>query len=552
MSTEQQAAGAQTTTTELSLLDEILAETKLSPSDEGYDVAKKGVQAFIAQLLAPNAATGKIDKSVVDGMIAELDRKLSRQLDEILHAPDFQKLESAWKGLKFVVDRTNFGENIKVGFLNVSKDDMLADFEDAPDVTKGGLYKTCYTAEYGTFGGEPLGAVFANYTFNAGAQDMSLLQNLAAVSAMAHAPFFAAAAPEFFGEKTMTDLPNLKDLRSIFEGPQYAKWNAFRETEDSRYIGLLMPRFMLRLPYGEAVPTKSFNYEENVIGSHDKYLWGNASYAMATRVADSFAKFHWCPNIIGPQAGGTVENLPLHTFQQGGETQVKCPTEVLLSERREFELSEEGFIALCYRKDSDNAAFFSANSAQKPKTFGNSPEGKEAELNYRLGTQLPYIFVACRIAHYLKVMQREQIGSFKDRAELSRELNSWIKQYVADQDTLTPEIRGQRPLRQASIDVTEVPGQAGFYKVDMKVRPHFKYMGAAFTLSLVGKMDKKLPGNDQGKRTHYGHQDSIVVSRRGRPQRDEHVRRAHGQDRSSRLRLRPRPGLAQRHRPGPA
>jgi type VI secretion system protein ImpC len=490
---ENQAATAEagTTTTEGGLLEEILGATQMKPSDDGYDVARKGVHAFVAELLAPTHKGAKIDKSIVDAMIVEIDKKLSKQLDAILHQPAYQKLESAWRGLKFVVDRTNFRENIKVDLLNVSKDDLIADFEDAPEVTKSGLYKTAYTAEYGTFGGKPYGAMFSNYEFGPGAQDMELLRNCASVAAMSHAPFFAAAGAQFFGQKDMLNLPNLKDLGSLFEGPQYTKWNSFRDTEDARYVGLLMPRFLLRLPYGEStVPVKRFNYSEDCVDSHDEYLWGNASYAMATRLADSFAKYRWCPNIIGPQAGGTVENLPLHQYQAMGETQTKTPTEVMLSERREFELSEQGFIALTFRKDSDNAAFFSANSAQRPKTFGQSAEGKTAELNYRLGTQLPYIFVACRIAHYLKVIQREQIGTNKEAAELESELNTWISQYVVDQEGVSSYLRGVRPLRQAQITVSEVPGNAGFYKVDMKVRPHFKYMGASFTLSLVGKLDK--------------------------------------------------------------
>jgi type VI secretion system protein ImpC len=490
---ETQAAGgaAATETSEGSLLDEILGATAMKPSDDGYDVAKKGVHAFIAELLAPAHQGAKIDKSVVDAMIVEIDKKMSKQLDQILHQPAFQKLESAWRGLKFVVDRTNFRENIKVELLNVSKDDLIADFEDAPEVTKSGLYKLAYTAEYGTFGGKPYGAMFSNYEFGPGAQDMELLRNCASVAAMAHAPFFAAAGSSFFGAKDMLALPNLKDLASHFEGPQYTKWNSFRDTEDARYVGLLMPRFLLRLPYGEnTIPVKRFNYAEDTVDKHDEYLWGNASYAMATRLADSFAKYRWCPNIIGPQAGGTVDNLPLHQYQAMGETQTKTPTEIMISERREFELSEQGFIALTFRKDSDNAAFFSANSCQRPKTFGQSAEGKAAELNYRLGTQLPYIFVACRIAHYLKVIQREQIGTNKEAAELQNELQTWISQYVVDQDGVSAYLRGIRPLRQAQISVSEVPGQAGFYKVDMKVRPHFKYMGAAFTLSLVGKLDK--------------------------------------------------------------
>jgi type VI secretion system protein ImpC len=321
---------------------------------------------------------------------------------------------------------------------------------------------------------------------------MVLLQKAAAVGAMAHAPFFAAAAPQFFGMKDLLGLPNLKDLQSHFEAPQYTKWMALRETEDARYLGLTLPRFLLRLPYGSTtVPTKSFNFEESVNDSHQSYLWGNATYALSTRIAESFAKFRWCPNIIGPQAGGTVDNLPVHVYQAQGADQIKIPTEVLVSERREFELSEQGFIALTYRKDSDNAAFFSANSIQKPKKFGQSPEGKEAELNYKLGTQLPYLFVANRIAHYLKVIQREQIGTAKERGDLERELNEWIKQYVADMEAPTAAVRGTRPLREASIKVTDVPGDAGWYQVEMKVRPHFKYMGSFFTLSLVGRLDKE-------------------------------------------------------------
>lgn len=489
---EQQAAGGGAATTELSLLDDILSETKLAPTDEGYEVAKRGVQAFIAELLAPNRASDKVDKAFADALIAEIDAKLSKQLDEILHNPAFQKLESAWRGLKFTIDRTDFRENIKVELLNCSKEDLQTDFEDAPEITKCGLYRTVYTAEYGQFGGKPIGSIFANYEFGPGPQDVQLLQNIAAVATMAHAPFFAAAGPQFFGGKDYLNLPNLKDLKSIFEGPQYTKWQSFRESEDARYVALLLPRFLLRLPYGQmTVPVKSFNYEEQATGNHDAYLWGNCTYAFATRIAESFAKYRWCPNIIGPQAGGAVENLPLHQYQAMGEIQTKVPTEVLISERREFELSEEGFIALCFRKDSDNAAFFSANSCQKAKYFGQSPEGKEAELNYRLSTQLPYMFVICRIAHYLKVLQREQIGTWKERGDLERELNNWIGQYVADMDSVTPAVRGKRPLRQAQIIVTEVEGNAGWYKVDMRVRPHFKYMGAFFTLSLVGKLDKE-------------------------------------------------------------
>ena len=492
MAMEHQAQGSQQTLEGASLLDEILADAKMAPGNEGYDVAKKGVQALIAELVTPKREGEKVDKAFVDALIAEIDQKLSKQLDEILHHPSFQKMESSWRGLKFLVDRVDFRENVKIEMLNCSKDDLLADFEDAPEVPKSGLYKIVYSAEYGTFGGRPYGAIVTNYDFGPGPQDIPLLQKCASVAAMSHAPFLAAAGAQFFGLKDYLGLPNLKDLKALFEGPQYTKWQSFRETEDARYVGLLLPRFLLRLPYGaNTVPVKSFNYEEDVVGKHDGYLWGNATYSMAERIADSFAKYRWCPNIIGPQAGGAVENLPLHQYEAMGEIQTKIPTEILLTERREYELSEEGFIGLSYRKDSDNACFFSANSVQKAKYFGQSDEGRAAELNYRLGTQLPYMFIMCRLSHYLKVLQREQIGTWKERADLEHELNEWINQYVADQDVVSPSVRSRRPLRQARIIVTDVPGNAGWYKVDMQVRPHFKYMGAFFTLSLVGKMDKE-------------------------------------------------------------
>ncbi|HBP23657.1 MAG TPA: type VI secretion system contractile sheath large subunit [Planctomycetes bacterium] len=495
MAEEQQAAGGQPAEAQaesLGLLDEIMQQTRMTPEDEGYDVAKRGVQVFISELLAPGKAQKKADKTAVDSMIAEIDKKLSAQLDTILHHEQFQKLESAWRGLKLVVDRTNFRENVKIDLLNISKDELLEDFEDSPEITKSGLYKLVYTGEYGQFGGEPYGAMIGNYYFDPGPQDVALLGKVASTAAMSHCPFISGVSPKFFGLESYTDLPNLKDLESVFEGPQYAKWQSFRESEDARYVGLTAPRFLLRLPYGnETVPVKAFNYEESVQGDHDGYLWGNTAFAFATRLTDSFAKFRWCPNIIGPQSGGAVEDLPLHQYEAMGEIQTKIPTEVLLSERREYELSEQGFIGLTMRKGSDEACFFSANSCQKPKTFGTSKEGKMAETNYRLGTQLPYMFIVNRLSHYIKVLQREQIGSWKEKDDLQRELNAWIGQYVADDDNPSPAIRSRCPLRSAHIAVEDVPGDAGWYKVSMKIRPHFKYMGSFFTLSLVGKLDKE-------------------------------------------------------------
>jgi type VI secretion system protein ImpC len=490
---EQSVSGAeQTTEAQPSLLEDIVQATKLKPGDESYGLAKKGVEALIAQLIEPGKKVDKVSKADVDEMIAEIDNKLSLQLDAILHNRQFQKLESGWRSLKYLVDKTDFRENIKIEILNVSKGDLLEDFEDAPEIPKSGLYKTVYTAEYGQFGGKPYGAMIGNYEFGPGPQDIKLMQNIASVAAMAHAPFVAAAGPEFFGLDDYIGLPQLKDLKSIFEGPQYTKWQSFRESEDARYVALTLPRFSLRLPYGpDTQPVKAFNYVENVSASHEDYLWGNTAFTFASRLTDSFAKYRWCANIIGPMGGGAVEDLPLHQYEAMGAVQTKIPTQVLLSERREFELAEEGFIGLTMRKGSDNAAFFSANSVQKAKNFGISKEGKAAELNYKLELQLPYMLVINRLAHYLKVIQRENIGTWKERADLDRELNEWIRQYVADQENPSPAVRSRRPLRQAQVTVEDVEGEPGWYRVGLKVRPHFKYMGASFTLSLVGKLDKE-------------------------------------------------------------
>ncbi|AEC20880.1 hypothetical protein PT7_2340 [Pusillimonas sp. T7-7] len=474
-----------------SLIDQLIESTRIRPDDDAYSMTRQGLEAFVAELLEPSRAKEKVSQGMIDEMIAGLDRKLCQQVDAIMHEESFQKMESSWRSLKFLVDRTDFRENNRIEILNVSKEDLLADFEDAPDITRSGLYKAVYTAEFGQFGGEPIGTIIGNYDFGPGGQDIKLLQSIASVSAMAHAPFIAAAGPQFFGLDSYSDLANLKDLSAVFEGPQYTKWNAFRESEDARFVGLTMPNFLLRVPYGdETVPTKKFRYNEDVGGGNKDFLWGNAAFAFASRLSESFAQYRWCANIIGPQGGGTVGDLPVYNYEAMGEAQVKIPTEVLISERREFELAEQGFISLTMRKNTDNAAFFSANSVQKPKFFGNNPEGKQAELNYKLGTQLPYIFVVSRLAHYIKVIQRENIGTWKERNDLETELNTWIRQYVADMDNPAAGVRSRRPLRQAEVTVSDVEGDPGWYRVGLKVRPHFKYMGASFTLSLVGKLDK--------------------------------------------------------------
>jgi type VI secretion system protein ImpC len=489
---QAQQAGAPAETGERSLLDDIVEATKLKPTDEAYSSTRAGLQAFLEEMVKGGREGQKVSGVLVDEMIAQLDQKLSSQVNAILHDEQFRKLESSWRSLKYLVDHTDFRENVRLQFVNASKEDLLADFEDAPEVTKSGLYKQVYTAEYGQFGGQPFGAMIANYEFGPGPQDIKLLQYTASVASMAHAPFIAGVGPGMFGIDKWEDLPNLKDLQSIFEMPQYTKWQSFRASEDARYVGLVLPRFLLRLPFGpDTAPAKSFNFKEDVSDSDTDFCWGNAAFAFASRLTDSFAKYRWCANIIGPQGGGAVEDLPLFQYQAMGEVQTKIPTQVLISERREFELAEQGFIALTMRKGSDNAAFFSANSCQKPKYFGISKEGKEAEMNYKLSTQLPYMLIMNRLAHYIKVIQRENIGTWKERSDLETELNKWISQYVTDMENPLPSVRSKRPLRAAQIEVNDVAGDPGFYSVSLKARPHFKYMGASFTLSLVGKLDKQ-------------------------------------------------------------
>ncbi|WP_340620147.1 type VI secretion system contractile sheath large subunit [Xenorhabdus siamensis] len=481
------ASGATT-----SLLDEIMSQARMTPENDGYYIAKQGVAAFIGSILDTGSNEEPINKLLVDKMIVELDKKLSEQMDEIMHAKPFQELESSWRSLKMLVDRTDFRENIKINVIHATKDELLEDFEFSPEIIQSGFYKHVYSTGYGQFGGEPVAAVVGNYAFSNTTPDIKLMQYVSSVGAMAHAPFLSSVSPEFFGVNSFTDLPAIKDLKSVFEGPSHTKWRSLRESEDSRYLGLTAPRFLLRLPYSTVEnPIKNFNYQENVSRDHEHYLWGNTAYLLASCLTDSFAKYRWCPNIIGPQSGGAVNDLPVHLYEAMGQVQAKIPTEVLITDRREFELAEEGFITLTMRKGSDNAAFFSANSVQKPKIFPNTREGKIAETNYKLGTQLPYMFIINRLAHYIKVLQREQIGSWKERQDLERELNMWLKQYIADQENPPTDVRSRRPLRAAEIKVLDVEGDPGWYQVAMQVRPHFKYMGASFELSLVGRLDKE-------------------------------------------------------------
>lgn len=473
------------------IIESIMQRSKYSKDDESYSVVKQGVAEFISNIITTNNAEDKINKLALDEMIAHIDTLLSAQMDEILHNKSFQELESTWRGIRFLVERTNFNENVKIDLLDATKEEILDDFENNLDITQSTLYKQIYSAEYGQFGGEPVGAIVADYELDKSNQDMTFLNKMSSIAAMSHSPLLTSLSAKFFGLDNFGELENIKDLKSMLEGPQYTRWRTFRENEDAKYTGCMVNRFLTRSPYvPEDNPIKSFNYRETV-NNHDDMLWGNGAYAFATRLTDSFADYRWCGNIIGPKGGGAVKDLPTYTYENYGSVQTKIPTEVLITDRREFELSENGFIALTLRRDSNNAAFFSANSALKPKIFPNTPEGKAAETNFRLGTQLPYVFLISRLAHYLKVLQREEIGTWKERSDVERGLNEWLRQYISDQENPPADVRSRRPFRSAKVIVSDIAGEHGWYKIELLARPHFKFMGANFELSLVGKLDKE-------------------------------------------------------------
>ena len=473
------------------IIESIMQRSKYSKDDESYSVVKQGVAEFISNIITTNNAEDKINKLALDEMIAHIDTLLSAQMDEILHNKSFQELESTWRGIRFLVERTNFNENVKIDLLDATKEEILDDFENNLDITQSTLYKQIYSAEYGQFGGEPVGAIVADYELDKSNQDMTFLNKMSSIAAMSHSPLLTSLSAKFFGLDNFGELENIKDLKSMLEGPQYTRWRTFRENEDAKYTGCMVNRFLTRSPYvPEDNPIKSFNYRETV-NNHNDMLWGNGAYAFATRLTDSFADYRWCGNIIGPKGGGAVKDLPTYTYENYGSVQTKIPTEVLITDRREFELAENGFITLTLRRDSNNAAFFSANSALKPKIFPNTPEGKAAETNFRLGTQLPYVFLISRLAHYLKVLQREEIGTWKERSDVERGLNEWLRQYISDQENPPADVRSRRPFRSAKVIVSDIAGEPGWYKIELLARPHFKFMGANFELSLVGKLDKE-------------------------------------------------------------
>lgn len=448
----------------------------------------QAISVFLKMLQGASQQVDRLDKSVLDFHIGQLDAQISEQLDAIMHHETVQQIESAWRGLKFLVDRTDFRKNVKIEVLDVSKDALRQDFEDTPEIIQSGLYHHTYIQEYDTPGGEPVGAVIANFEFDRSPQDMALLRSVSKVAASAHMPFIGSVGPAFFGKETMEEVAAIKDIGNYFDRAEYLKWKSFRETDDARYVGLTMPRVLARLPYGpDTMPVRAFNYTEGVKGpDHSRYLWTNAAFAFAANMVQSFVKNGWCVQVRGPQAGGLVEDLPIHLYDLGTGNQAKIPTEVLIPETREFEFANLGFIPLSYYKNRDFACFFSANSSQKPALY----ETKEATANSRINARLPYIFLLSRIAHYLKLIQRENIGTTKDRRILENELNSWIKGLVTEMKDPGDELQASHPLREAKVTVEDIEDNPGFFRIKLFIVPHFQVEGMDIGLSLVSKMPK--------------------------------------------------------------
>lgn len=460
----------------------VLADTT---ADERVTIA---VQVFLERLTTSGQTIERLDRNLLDSHLAELDKQISQQLDEVMHHAEFQQLESTWRGLKFLIDRTDFRQNVKIELLDIAKDDLRQDFEDSPEIIQTGLYHHTYTTEYDTPGGEPIAAIISNYEFDRSPQDISLLRSISHISASAHMPFIGSVGPQFFGKETMEDVAAIKDIGSYFDRAEYLKWKAFRDSDDARYIGLTMPRVLGRLPYGpETVPVRSFNYIEQVKGpDHDKYLWTNASFAFAANMVKSFIDNGWCVQIRGPQAGGAVKELPIHLFDLGTGSQVKIPSEVMIPETREFEFANLGFIPLSYYKNRDYSCFFSANSAQKPALYDTA----DATANSRINARLPYIFLLSRIAHYLKLIQRENIGTTKDRRLLELELNNWVRGLVTEMTDPGDDLQASHPLRDAKVVVEDIDDNPGFFRVKLYAVPHFQVEGMDVDLSLVSQMPK--------------------------------------------------------------
>jgi len=459
-------------------------------TDRARAEVERAVQTLAEQALRETAVVSDDVVGTIKAIIAEIDKKLTDQVNLILHNERFQAVESAWRGLHYLVNNTETDEQLKIRVMNISKKDLgktLKKYQGAA-WDQSPIFKKLYEQEYGQLGGEPYGCLVGDYYFDHTAPDVQLLGQLAQTAAAAHAPFIAGASPTLMGMDSWQELANPRDLAKIFGAPDYAAWRSLRESDDAKYVGLAMPRFLARLPYGAKTnPVEEFDFEEETGGGDSRnYGWSNAAYAMAVNINRSFKNYGWCTSIRGVESGGAVEGLPVHTFpSDDGGVDMKCPTEIAISDRREAELANCGFMPLIHRKNTDTAAFIGAQSLQKPFEYMDP----DATANARIAARLPYLFASCRFAHYLKCMVRDKVGSFKERSDMERYLSDWIMNYVI----LNPEVAGEearakKPLAGAEVKVEEVEGNPGYYSAKFHLRPHYQLEGVNISMSLVSRL----------------------------------------------------------------
>jgi len=459
-------------------------------TDEAKSAVEQAVLTLAQQALSKTTLISGDVLGSIEAMIAEIDKKLSEQVNAIMHNAEFQQLESAWRGLHYLVNNTETDEMLKIKVMNISKNDLGKTLKRYKGTAwdQSPIFKRVYEEEFGQFGGNPFGCLVGDYYFDQSPPDVELLGEMAKVSAAALAPFIAAASPTVMQMNSWQELANPRDLTKIFGTPEYAGWRSLRESDDSRYLALAMPRFLSRLPYGaKTSPVEEFNFEEETGGGdHSKYTWTNAAYAMATNITRSFKTYGWCSRIRGIESGGAVEGLPTHTFpSDDGGVDMKCPTEIAISDRREAELAKNGFMPLVHRKNSDFAAFIGAQSLQKPAEY----DDPDASANANLSARLQYMFACCRFAHYLKCIGRDKVGSFKERGDMEKWLNNWIMNYVdGDPANSSETVKAQKPLAAAEVTVEEVPGNPGYYTSKFFLRPHYQLEGLTVSLRLVSKL----------------------------------------------------------------
>jgi type VI secretion system protein ImpC len=481
------APASQVREQESGLLDKIIDNIAAEPGQREF--ARDIVTEFAQQVLDGTMVLSKNTELMLKSRIAQLDALISAQLNEIMHASEFQRLEGTWRGMHYLVHESETSPMLKIKAFNVSKKDLLKDLEKAPEFDQSAFFKKIYEEEFGIFGGSPFGALVGDYEFGNHPQDLSILEKMSNIAAAAHAPFLTAADPKMLRLNSFDQLGEPRDISKIFDSVEYTKWKSFRDSEDSRYVGLCLPHILMRLPYGaDTVPVETFNFQEDVDGRDaSKYLWGNAAYGMAARITDAFAKYGWCVAIRGVEGGGLVEGLPTHTFRTDeGDVALKCPTEIAITDRREKELADAGFVPLVHCKGRDYAAFFSVQSANKPKKY----DKPDATANARLSAQLQYIFAISRFAHYMKSLMRDKVGSFMSRKNCEEFLNRWISQYVLLDDNASQELKAQYPLREARIEVAEVPGKPGAFKSVAFLRPHYQLDELSVSLRLVAELPK--------------------------------------------------------------